>query len=84
MNMYTHLHGQVVVVSLALFVYPDPSRFSHCAKWSEGSMEAFLNHGSNSREGGGGGGGGDDDGDGGDKQGNGEAAGPAAVEEGKA
>lgn len=30
----------MLVVFLALCVYPDPTRFSHCANWSEWSMAA--------------------------------------------
>lgn len=33
---------QLVVVFLALFVYPDPGRFAHCAQWSERSMKAVF------------------------------------------
>lgn len=32
----------MLVVFLALFIYPDPGRFAHCVRWSEWSMEAIL------------------------------------------
>lgn len=38
---------QLVVVFLALFVYPDPGRFAHCAQWSrERSMKGVVFGGS--------------------------------------
>lgn len=68
-----HTNIQVLVVSLALFVYPEPGRFAHCARWSEWSMEAvFGGHGGGEQQ---------------QKEqaeDGGKAMGPSAVEEGKA
>lgn len=40
---HTCTRPQVLVVFLALFIFPDPGRVSHCARWSEWSMEAMFN-----------------------------------------